>query len=422
VGNSRLDRSRRLSRFCARECEPRPIAELGCSDYESEKNGRFGRAPSAAQAALVLSRTQRREETLELENTFILSVDGALDAVPGQGQIQAGYLRGLKGVVRRLGGDPRAALERHDIDPVAFDNPDHHIDCTAAVDLVEYCSRHLQDPLFGLHLAELQDPEVFGCATMLARSAPTLREALQGLVEYVPVSASPECEMELAAGREVAELRWRTNLCEGEQVNYQGLLLMMKTLAMLAGPPLRPHYASLTFGIGRSDIQPLQDRVGCRVRARSGANAVAFAADLLDRPVPTANRVLFRLLGSYLAQLRTAARSGFVEQVEAYVRGALASGQCSVDGCAAQLGTSARTLQKRLARMDVKFSDLVQNERIKLAKQALLRSNHSLSEIAFRLGYSEQTSFGRAFKRTTGLTPQAFRSAETRKVARSGAP
>jgi AraC-like DNA-binding protein len=370
---------------------------------------------------LFYSRRQRREETLELGNTFILSVDGALDALPGQGQIQAGYLRGLKTVVRRLGGDPRSVLERHDIDPAAFEDPDHHIDCTAAVELVEYCSHTFGDRLFGLHLAEQQDPDVFGCATALARSAPNLRAALQSLADYVPVSASPECEMELATGREVAEIRWRTHLSEGEQVNYQGLLLMMKTLQMLAGQPVRPHYASLTFSVARGDLQPLQDRVGCRVHARAGCNAVAFPADLLDRPIPTANRVLFSLLGGYLNQLRVAARSGFAEQVEAYVRGALASGHCSVDGCAEHLGTSARTLQKRLARMDLKFSDLVQEARIKLAKQALLRSDWTLNEIAFQLGYSEQTSFGRAFKRSTGMTPQAYRSTESRRTGRPGA-
>jgi AraC-like DNA-binding protein len=342
-------------------------------------------------------------------------VDGALDGIPGQGKIQAGYLRGFKNAVRRLGGDPRAALERHDIDPLAFDNPEHHIDCTAMVDLVEYCSRNLQDSLFGLHLAEHQDPDVFGCATTLARAAPTLREGLKNFVAYVPVSASPECEMELVTGRDVAELRWRTHLSGGEQVNFQGLLLMTKTLQMLGGEAFRPRYASLTFGVGRSDAQPLQERIGCRVHGRAEANAVAFPVDLLDFPIPTANRPLFNLLGSYLAELQAASRADFVGQVETYVRSALANGHCSVDGCAEDLGTSARTLQKRLTRTGVKFSDLVQSERIRLAKQALMRSDHSLNDIAFRLGYSEQTSFGRAFKRSTGMTPQAFRSAEARR-------
>ena len=81
-----------------------------------------------------------------------------------------------------------------------------------------------------------------------------------------------------------------------------------------------------------------------------------------------------------------------------------------MNGCAAKLGTSSRTLQKRLTRMDVKFSNIVQSERIKLAQHALLHGDSTLDEIALQLGYSEQTSFGRAFKRSTGMTPQAFRS------------
>lgn len=353
---------------------------------------------------------------MQFGNTFVLSVDASFGAFPAPGQIQAGYLRGLKSLIRDRGGDPRRLLERHDIDPEAFDDPDHHIACTSAVNVVEYCSRHLQDPLFGLHLAEYQDPDVFGCVMALARAAPTVREGLQSLIDYVPLSASPECEMELVCGRDVAELRWRTDLCAGEQVNYQGLLLFMKTLELLGGPHFRPRYANLNFGVGRGDRQPLQDRVGCKVNPRAEANAVAFPVDLLDRPIATANRLLYSLLGGCFAQLRSTTRAGVVEQVEVYVRGALSEGTCSVDACAEKLGTSSRTLQKRLTRNGVKFLDIVQNERITLAKQALLWSDRSLDDIAFQLGYSEQTSFGRAFKRATGMTPQGFRSSEHRKM------
>lgn len=360
------------------------------------------------------------EENVQFGNTFVLSVDASIGAFPAQGQIQAGYLRGLKSLIRDRGGDPRDALERHGIDPDAFDDPDHHLDCLSAVNVVEYCSRRLQDPLFGLHLAEYQDPDVFGSVMALARAAPTVREGLQSLIDYVPLSASPECEMELACGRDVAELRWRTDLCEGEQVNYQGLLLFTKTLQMLGGAHFRPRYANLTFNIARGDRQPLQERVGCKVNSRAEANAVAFPIDLLDRPIGTSNRMLYSLLGGCLAQLRTSTRAGFVEQVEAYVRGALSEGGCSVDACAEKLGTSSRTLQKRLTRNGVKFLDIVQSERIKLAKQALLWSGASLDDIAFQLGYSEQTSFGRAFKRATGMTPQGFRSAENRKMLAAG--
>jgi AraC-like DNA-binding protein len=358
----------------------------------------------------------RAEQVERIDNTFVLSVDGAFDVLPSHGTIHNGYLRGLVDLVRRRGCDPRKVLEHHDIDSRTFEDPDQHTKCANAVNLLESCSGLLHDPLFGMRLAELQGPDAFGCAATLARAAPTLRIALQSLVDYVPVSASPDCEVEVVTGRDVAELRWRTDtgLGDSEQVNYQGLFLFAKTLQMLAGPHFRPRYATLTFEIARPNLQSIQDRLGCKVTGNAEAHAIAFPVEILDRPIATSNKMLFSLLGGYLAQMRSASRSSFVEQVESYVRRALASGNCSVNGCAAKLGTSSRTLQKRLTKMDVKFSNIVQSERIKLAKHALLHGDSTLDEIALQLGYSEQTSFGRAFKRSTGVTPQAFRSTEDR--------
>jgi len=363
----------------------------------------------------------RAEPVGRVENTFVLSVDGAFDGLPSHGTIQTGYLRGLVDLVRSRGCDPQKVLEHHEIDSRTFEDPDQHIKCASAVNLLESCSGLLHDPLFGMRLAEWQGPDAFGCAATLARAAPSLRLAVQSLVDYVPVSASPECEVEMVTGREVAELRWRTDtgLGDSEQVNYQGLFLFARTLQMLAGPHFRPRYATLTFDIARSNVQSIQDRLGCKVTGNAEAHAIAFPVEMLDQPIATSNKVLFSLLGGYLAQLRSASRSSFVEQVESYVRRALATGNCSVNCCAAKLGTSSRTLQKRLTRMDVKFSNIVQSERIKLAKHALVHGDSTLDEIALQLGYSEQTSFGRAFKRSTGMTPQAFRSTEDRRRRRT---
>jgi AraC-like DNA-binding protein len=47
---------------------------------------------------------------------------------------------------------------------------------------------------------------------------------------------------------------------------------------------------------------------------------------------------------------------------------------------------------------------------VEVAKLYLQEGEITLDEVALRLGYSEQTSFGRAFKRWTGETPQRFRA------------
>lgn len=345
---------------------------------------------------------------------------GPLDGIPPQGRIQTGYWRGFKRLVRERGGDPRLILERHDLDANAFEDPEYHIDCTAVVNLFEDCSSRLQDPLFGLYLAERQDPEVLGCVAELARAAPTLREALQSLVDYIPVCVSPECELEMVTTRDIVELRWWTTqavLGESAQVHYHGLQLLTNMLKLLVRDRFRLRYATLAFEVGRHQLQSLQDRLACRVNGQSTSNAIAFSAELLDCPLQTRDRMLFAILTRGLADIRAASKAGFVQQVEAYVRQALPTHECSVDRCAETLGMSARTLQKRLMRIGCKFVDIVQSERIKLAKHALLWTDSTLDEIAFRLGYSEQSNFGRAFKRATGHTPQSFRVAALRSSA-----
>ncbi len=359
---------------------------------------------------------------MQLHSHFIPGVDGDHLHLPSQGKIRAGYLSGLKGLVRRLGADPRDVLEHQEIDPVLLDDPDNDLECIAVVNLLEYCSSVLDDPLFGLHLAEQQEPDAYGAVIALARAAPTFRDALQCLIDYTPISTSPECEIEMLSAREVVEVRWRTHIGMGNsgQTSYHGVLLMMKILKMLGRDDLRPRYANLSSRVSRGEIRLLQERLGCRVNDNADSNGIAFSAGILERPVATANKTIYNLLRHSLSQLGSSSRADFVEQVEACVRRLLATGACAVDACASQLGTSTRTLQKRLTRLDYKFSDIVQNERIKLAKQALMWTDCTLDDLAFQLGYSEQTSFGRAFKRCTGLTPNAFRARERDRRAAEG--
>ena len=76
---------------------------------------------------------------------------------------------------------------------------------------------------------------------------------------------------------------------------------------------------------------------------------------------------------------------------------------------AKQLHLSARTLQRRLAEHHTTFQDAVDAVRSELARQYLKDPRLGVSEVAFRLGYSDLSTFDRAFKRWTGMTPREFR-------------
>lgn len=346
-----------------------------------------------------------------MTNNYFYSLDGPLELMPTERQMRIANLSAFPSLARRLGADPRALLERHDIDPLIVNDPDHYIDCQSYVDLLEDCSSTFNDPLFGLQLAQMQDPDVYGCVTALCRSASTVREAIECLIAYIPVTHSPAAMQELVIGKEIAELKWgvRTDLGSNRQANYQAALLTLKLFRQLGGHNFRPHYVNLTVDTMHKDIDALERQLGCRFHSRASENAIAFPVGVLDQRVAGANRLLFKLLGGYLSRVKEAARTSQVERVQDYIRSSLPTGNCTIERCAQKMDMSVRTLQAKLSESKLSFSEILEEQRIAIAQNYLKQNQFSLDDVAANLGYSEQSSFGRAFKRCTGLTPKQFR-------------
>ncbi|MCD2501413.1 AraC family transcriptional regulator [Clostridium sp. NSJ-145] len=56
------------------------------------------------------------------------------------------------------------------------------------------------------------------------------------------------------------------------------------------------------------------------------------------------------------------------------------------------------------------FYDFLSRYRIQVAKDLLLTTNLRVYEIAENVGYNDSITFGRAFKKITGATPNSFRN------------
>jgi AraC-like DNA-binding protein len=78
---------------------------------------------------------------------------------------------------------------------------------------------------------------------------------------------------------------------------------------------------------------------------------------------------------------------------------------------AKKLGLGPRTLQRRLKEYGADFKTLVDDTRRRFSLNYLRDRKHTLTEIAYLLGYSEVSAFNRAFKRWTGSTPSDYRRA-----------
>ncbi len=90
----------------------------------------------------------------------------------------------------------------------------------------------------------------------------------------------------------------------------------------------------------------------------------------------------------------------------------LPGGECTIDDAARKLGTSRRSLQRRLQAENTTFQKQLNHTRELLAKTYLANTGMTGEDIAFLLGYQKVGSFLRAFAVWTGQTISAYRMAE----------
>ena len=79
------------------------------------------------------------------------------------------------------------------------------------------------------------------------------------------------------------------------------------------------------------------------------------------------------------------------------------------DQVAFMLNVSPRTLLRRLREEGSTYKQLVDQEQKRLAQYYLEHTHHTIESIAEQLGYHDQSSFRRAFKRWFGLLPSEYR-------------
>jgi AraC-like DNA-binding protein len=82
----------------------------------------------------------------------------------------------------------------------------------------------------------------------------------------------------------------------------------------------------------------------------------------------------------------------------------------TIDDMAHRLGIPVRTLQRRLRESGLSYSGLVEQTRHELACRLLDKPDAKAATVARALGYSDPSSFSRAFRRWTGISPRAYRN------------
>lgn len=151
---------------------------------------------------------------------------------------------------------------------------------------------------------------------------------------------------------------------------------------------------------------------GVKVK-RGDMSTLTFRATDARLPFLTANEKMWEFfepdLRRQLSELEAAATT--TDRARAALLELLPAGGASMREVARKLGTSTRTLQRKLKQEGISFQGLLNSTREELAKYYLRSSAMSGAEISFLLGYDDPNSFFRAFHSWTGTTPEQARGA-----------
>ena len=99
----------------------------------------------------------------------------------------------------------------------------------------------------------------------------------------------------------------------------------------------------------------------------------------------------------------------FLTELRTSILKLLPAGEMSIDTVAAELNVSRRTLQRRLSDRDTQFVQVLQGVRKDLSLSYLSDERLGITDIAFLLGYADQSSFSSAFKSWHGMSPREYR-------------
>ena len=169
---------------------------------------------------------------------------------------------------------------------------------------------------------------------------------------------------------------------------------------------------------------PYTERFRAPVHFGATADRLCFSASEWDAPMEGADAALARVLEEHARMLAVRipdAGDGFVATVqEALVAGLPEEAQAA--NVARALHVSVRTLQRKLVAAGTTFRDVSDVARRGLAESYLADPHVSITEVAFLLGFSDQTSFHRAFRRWTGASPGAWRRRTARRAPSGETP
>lgn len=148
----------------------------------------------------------------------------------------------------------------------------------------------------------------------------------------------------------------------------------------------------------------------CPVMFMASDNSVCVGSSFFGLPVFTANRSVYEYCTKFCDEMLEGLNKSdqFVDRIRNIIMSSvnrfIKAGEMSKE-----LGMSTRSLNRRLQERDTSYKKILNEVRSDLSKKYLENTNLSMDQIADLVGFSETTTFRKAFKLWAGISPSKYR-------------
>lgn len=308
--------------------------------------------------------------------------------------------------------DARAALTSVGLDPDAPWNPKEMIASDAYYAMLEGMAEQMDVTALPVKVGASMRCDDYGALGLAWKAAPNLLGSFGRVERYARLWTSVVTyELRPLPDGVLYVIHRDAPRRLGVRLSNETTLIATISLARQVCPvPIAPLKAFVQHAAPQT-IKHHQDYLGCPIEFRAEQDGLLFSRSSLEHPNKLGDVGISRYLTSHLdADLMAIGdEAALVTQVKDAIAQSLSEGAPKMADIARQMGMSVRSFHRRLSDHGVSFQTLTERTRRELAEGLLRDEAYSLAEVAFLTGFSEQSSFTRAFKRWVGLTPATYR-------------
>jgi len=150
---------------------------------------------------------------------------------------------------------------------------------------------------------------------------------------------------------------------------------------------------------------------GKQVHFDANSNSLSFSKALFNLPIISSNELLKKIVEqkAKVALAELAHDASLSHKIETLIRNAMSQGQIlNMERASEMLAKSRQTLYRQLKQEGTDFQTIYNDMRKQLAFDLLRKKQNTISEVSLQLGFKDTSSFYKAFRRWTGLSPKRF--------------